>query len=446
MGKHIDIADYVKNGIIYLPNWINNFLLHCNFLGGNVYFGVEKTRKKLNNLENEKQLLKIVNYAIKHVPYYRDKYRGLKISTVEEFETKIEFIDKEIVNKNWNDFLSDEVDFSKCKIGNTGGTSGKPIKLVIPKNRYLWELAHINKIKKRLGWNYNKIALFRNSDIPDNKDFLINPILKQFIFNIYKLDKDYILKVYNLLKRNRIRFIDGYPATIYQFFNLCINQNLDLSFLKGCFFTSEGMTTEQKYFFKKILNIPYVFTYGHSEKLILAGSNLKDYKLKVESTYGYFELVKNDNELIKKENIKGQIIGTTFFNFAMPLIRYKTGDYTSYVEYKSNGSIIDDVEGHHNINKIYKKNMTYVTLTSLNTHGNINETFSGIQFIQNVPGEIIISIIKKSNYTQKSENELFNHYYKAFGQDFNIKFKYVNRLIFQKNGKFLPLINYVKNR
>ena len=75
--------------------------------------------------------------------------------------------------------------------------------------------------------------------------------------------------------------------------------------------------------------------YAHSERLVHArslrsGSGISRYQ--IDRRYGLFELLDNDQKIIESDGIKGESIGTSFDNYAMPLIRYKTGDFTEYIE------------------------------------------------------------------------------------------------------------------
>ena len=65
----------------------------------------------------DEKLIEIVNYAIENVPYYRKKYGNLRITSKKEFEEKIAFIDKDEVMAHWDDFLVDNIDWSRCVTG-----------------------------------------------------------------------------------------------------------------------------------------------------------------------------------------------------------------------------------------------------------------------------------------------------------------------------------------
>lgn len=128
----MSIADYLKKDITYWPNWLNSLLLRINVFGKLVYGpSYFKTRRAIQKSNPDKLLIESVNFAIENVKYYRDKYGDLRINSIEEFKSKIDFIDKDEVMNHWDDFLVDNIDLKKCKIGRTGGTSGKALKIII---------------------------------------------------------------------------------------------------------------------------------------------------------------------------------------------------------------------------------------------------------------------------------------------------------------------------
>ena len=445
----MNLADYFKTGISKWPNWLNLLLLHCNIFGKYAYgTGYVKVIKHIDEADWEKQLLEMVNYAIEHVQYYRKRYGGLRVNTLAEFKEKIRFIDKKEVMEHWEEFVVDNIDWSKCVTGTTGGTSGKPMKLVIPKNRYIHSLAFWHKELKWYGWNYDTRVVIRNHKLEKGRDYMVNPILKEFIFDAFRMDADYAKRVWQIMRKHHIRYIHAYPSAVYQFLKYCTNQNLDTSFIKLCILTSEGVTDEQRHFIEKELYIPIYASYGHSEKLIMAGSCPGSEYYHIEPCYGYCELLDDNGKIISEKNKQGELVGTTFINKYFPLIRYRTGDISSYVDHhcpihKEEYRLLSGIWGHWDKSVIYRKDGGYTSLTALNLHSEIYEHIDGLQYIQEKKGELIVLIIPNTKYTDTDTRFLKSHFESALGEDARVELKYVNKLIIQSNGKFLPLISKI---
>ena len=443
----MNLADYIKTELPKWPNWITVPLLKINIFGPLVYGrSYLRWRKKINDIDPEQQLLSVVNHAIRHVPYYRRRYPGLEVHSLHEFETKIGFIDKDEVMAHWEEFIADGTDLSLCSVGTTGGTSGKPMKLVNSRNRYAVELAFMHRLWHKTGWNYHTRGVIRNHKIPQGKDFEVNPFTKEIIFDAFRIDTSYVRTIVNILKKYHIRYIQAYPSAAYQFCKLCKSAVLDISFIKYFLCGSEAVTHAQRYFIEKEMGIGVFSWYGHSEKLILGGDNGKG-SLIIEPQYGYFELIDKDNLIISQPSIEGEMVGTTFYNRIMPLIRYKTGDSSSYTTKRDDmksPALIGPVSGHREKNLIYKADGTTTSTTALNLHNDAYEHIDGLQYIQNHRGELDVCIIKGNGYTKETEIFIYNHIKNAMGKQAIVNIKYVEKLTFLPNGKFLPLISNIK--
>ena len=206
------------------------------------------------------------------------------------------------------------------------------------------------------------------------------------------------------------------------------------------------MTAEQRHFVEQELCIPIYSSYGHSEKLIMAGStpnHATEYS--IEEAYGYCELLNDENQIINDIGIAGELVGTTFTNRYFPLIRYKTGDYSEYTQYTHKERRIGTVQGHWDKSIIYRADGGYTSMAALNLHGEIYEHIDGLQYLQERKGQLVVTIIPNKKFTSTDESYLYNHFRNAMGDGGIVEIRKVKNLIFQENGKFLPLLSKVLN-
>lgn len=437
----MNIADYIKDRISHYPVWINRFLLKCNILGSFVYgYGYYRFKKKIAFIDSTKELVDSVNYAIKHVSYYRNKYKDVSISSIEEFQKNIDFIDKNEVMAFEKSFLLDNLDYSKCISGTTGGTSGKPLKLVLPKNRYIRELVFVHKVWSNVGWRYHTRGVIRNHSLESHEIYQINPITKEFIFDGFRIaNESYLFQVYDVLKKNRIHFIQAYPSAAYQFAVFVKRHNLDYSFLKSFLCSSENIYDYQYQLIEKELNIRLYSIYGHSEKLIMGGQEKDSHSYYIEPAYGYFELIDNKGKVITQPGILGEMVGSTFYNRYMPLIRYRTGDYAMYSDKDKNLHLLNSIQGRWNGAKIYLNDDSFVTTTALNLHSNLYSVIAGLQYVQDKKGYLTILIVKTENFTNDSEKLLIKEIVCKTANKLVVTVKYTDHIIKEPNGKFLLL-------
>lgn len=445
--KRMNIADYVKNQVPRWPVWINAVLLRINVFGTLVYGrAYAKYAREIEKSTPEQKLLSIVNYAVRHVPYYRKRYAGLKIESIKDFERHIGFIDKDEVMAHWDEFISDEIDWNRCVTGTTGGTSGKPLKLVLPRNRYLHTAVFAREQSGWFGMLDRCRAVIRNHRLPEGRSYQINPLTREYVFDAFRMNEEYAVYVLEVMRRNRIHCLFAYPSAAYQFLKLCCRQGLDVSFIRVCELSSEGLTPEQWQFFEDTLGIKVCTLYGHSEKLIRAGNCPDSRNLLINEQYGYCELVRRDGTVVRMADENGELVGTTFLNRAMPLIRYRTGDYSRYAEsvcLKHGTRALTEVLGRWDKNIVFKGDGSQTSITALNLHDDLYEHIDGLQFVQEKKGALRVLIIKGAGFTDETASRFAAFYRDVLGKETSLSIEYVDKLIYQPNGKFLPFISKV---
>ena len=430
-----------------VPNSINDLVLKLNN-NPSLIFGAEYKSylKKLTNHNGinpnlEKDVLKVVNFTINNSPYYKKHYKDKKVSSIEDFKNTIEPINKQIVLDNFNDFI---VNSSNCDLVTTGGTSGRPLSLFLPKNRFVTELATLHYVWNQIGYDFSTRAVIRNEKLPKGKDFIINPISKEYIFDGFKLNDEYFEVIFKTLKRKKIEYVHGYTSNLFLFGKFLINNNKDYSFLKGFFTSSENITHLMDVFFETILKIPHINFYGHSEKLVFGAYCNETSNYHIDSFYGYTEILDEDN----MDNDLGEITGTTLHNFNMPLLRYKTGDYAEVSTENCtscgfNGLILNKIHGRWDGSRIYNKDGTFVTTTALNLHNDIYYKIDGIQYYQETKGILEVRIIKRDNFDENTRVLLKKNLKSKFNKDLKLEIVSVNTLEKNPNGKFLVLISKI---
>lgn len=440
----------ILNMVQKLPIPVNFILMKLNCFPNFVYGKRYKEYKKIlrvnrMNYDNSKELVAFVNFCIQNVPFY-SKYK--KIESISEFENQFDFIDKDIIAKNMDSLLSNNFNKSQYDIVTTGGTGGNPLKMYLPKKRYIIELATMHLLWENVGFNHDVRAVIRNKKLPSNTDFIINPITKEVIFDGFRLNDSYFKKIYDVMKKYKIAFVHAYPSSSYEFFKFIISNNLDFSFIKGFLSGSENVYEYQKEIFKKH-KVNFYNWYGHSEKLVLGGYCKGSDYYHIESTYGYFELIDEDGQVITEIGKVGEIVGTTLHNKGMPLIRYKTGDFAEYVgnyceHCKRHVILVKNIQGRRNGLKIYGADGSSTTTTALNFHDDLYMYIEGLQYIQNEKGKIEILIIKGNEFNENHDKRIREYYRSKFSSDTLIEIRYVDRMLRKPNGKFVELISTVK--
>jgi phenylacetate-CoA ligase len=404
----------------------------------------KRIKKSYFSFNFEEELKNVVNNAIRHIPFYKNAYTSPVVS-MEDFNCRIGFIDKDAVMNNWESFLLPNFPAHKVVMTTTGGTSGKPLKLILPKNRYIFELATMHSLWQNISWHGQTRAVMRNHHLSEKQIFKINLLQKEVVFDGFRTSPAYYHQICNIIKGHKIKYIHAYPSTAYQFANFLYNEKLNID-IAGFLCGSESFLPEQQVLIKQVLGLHTYHWYGHSEKLVLGGYCKNSNLIHIEPTYGYCELVDEHGQAVNTIGQMGEIVGTTLHNPYMPLIRYRTGDFAEYAgnycpHCKRHMLLLKNICGHRERNKIYKKDGSYITTTALNLHSDLYTKISGMQYLQKEKGKLLVKIIKGNNFTDNDANQYLSHFQKSFGAENIVEIQYVGQLDKLPNGKFQILIS-----
>lgn len=438
-----------------LPNFISLPLMLVNRSAKTVY-GKAYSRYRhflqqtMKRYDPTRDLIESVNRALKEIPYYKKRFGNVQIQSLQQFRDIFPFINKEKVLEHFQEFINPCVDLNEYDHGTTGGTSGKPLQFFAPKNRYIVELATLHTLWGKAGYNFNLRAVIRNNKLEHGKDFIVNPIMREIIFDGFRLEADYFETIFRTIKRLKIKFVHCYPSTAYEFSTFLLNKGYEASIIKAFLSGSENIFDYQVDLIQNRLGIRFYNWYGHSEKLILAGYCENTNFYHVEPTYGYFELVDDNNMPIHEVGKIGEMVGTGFHNPGMVLIRYRTGDFAEYAgDYcpscKRHVTLLKNIRGRWSGDKLFNADGTFLTTTALNLHSELYSVINGMQYIQEKKGEVKILIIKSPQYKDHHERELYKHFKEKFKPETDIRIEYVDKLKKLPNGKFIHIISTVED-
>ena len=316
---------------------------------------------------------RIFEYAREKFPCYRELYEkagvlDLKIVTLADIK-KVPRIDKAWAREHF-------AEFKGAYRLNTGGSSGEPTAFWMDKDCWAREWAHMHTIWERLGYKYTDLKLAIRGKNLGKRPFIYNPVHNEYIINTYFNVKDYAANLKRLFEKRKVRWFHGYPSSIHQFILECENA-FGKDGVSELFKDVKGLLLSSEYPHPNLVakfeeyGLKWISWYGHSEMAVLA--------------YGTFEHSNNPNNrtiiyhpfvtygLAEVED--GHLLGTSYHNFDMPLIRYDTGDLVEEV-----GGGFKIKEG-RNGDFIEGKNGKKIPLTAL-IFGRHHKAFDVVDYVQ----------------------------------------------------------------
>lgn len=388
MNVAVFLKDHLKNIPPYLGQILNRWPYSSRPGIGEVYRNrrVEiKSIEAMTSAQKERfilnRLIRLVNYAYSNVPFYRDYYdsKGFNPSMLKVFSDiqKIPIVTKSILNKY--DLESRSAERKGRYIVNTGGSSGTPFGFFIEPSSIGHEWAHMHTIWEKLDYRASdfKFGFGGRSNVRDLIDYDV--VRNTFAVDLYASFEDICNKMTSVLKKYNVSYLHGYPSSIYEFALYCEKYNLELlkllrKSLRGAFLGSEYPYLHYRDAIERIFDIQTISWYGHTERAVLAYENSTKFCYEPFLSYGYSEAIVNgDGEL--------DLIGTSYYNFASPFIRYNTEDIIQNVTY--DGSILKSFQilkgrsGEFVTDRLGKK----INLTAL-IFGRHHELFNHAKFIQ----------------------------------------------------------------
>lgn len=393
-------------------------------------------QKRSNNLE------RLLKHAINTTPYY-------KIINNTDDINNFPVIRKTTIQDNFELFQSSKFkDKNNFKV-STSGSTGVPFLLFQnqgKRNRnhadviYFFNEAHFkigNKLYELEVWRGHNQKGKLKSWLQNATQFDISRLTDQRIEAF--LDK---LKSDKQSKKTMLGFASAYEM-IAQYLekNNILLKDLGIT---SAIANSEYLNPYTKLTLGKHLNTTVLSRYSSEEVGIIAQQTIDSPNSFVINHASYYvEILNLYNDHPVKTGEFGRIIVTDLFNYAMPLIRYDTGDIAKLGLGKDGAMELEQIEG-RKMDLIYdsKGNIisSFVVYTKFYKYYTLLKQY---QFIQQGEKEYEVKLNLQGDYFE-FEIDLINDIKTDFGEDAEVTISYVDEIPPLASGKRRKVINNYK--
>ncbi len=400
----------------------------------------------------EYQLLKLkesVHYAYTHTRYYKTLFDNMGLSPFDVNEIadfqKIPLVDKEILRQEHANFIVKDNPKQKSFYVTTGGTSGSPMKLLQSENMWAKEVAFVESFFRQHGYKPKMLkASFRGGDfltLPPEKLWSSNPVNNEINFSSSFINLETVTQYVEELNRQSPSFIHGLPSSLLFLAHYMKMKGLRLNYrLTAIFLVSEGFSTSDIQEISDFFRCTVASFYGHSERLVFArsiGPVLDGYE--VDKRYGFFELIDEENRVIENNEEKGEIVGSNFDNFAMPILRFKTGDYTQYKDIKRGDiKLVESTRNQQYIDCFHGNKLSFSTFVRASEMAEL-DVFR-YQVYQRSPGECTLRIVPNSQFKDSNREKVLKLLKTRAKGELNIEIEVVTDLERTARGKLKLII------
>jgi len=402
-----------------------------------------KLIRKMSNWSNEdiinwqnSRLKSLINHSYENTVYYKNLFDKNNISpdeinTIDDLE-KIPPLTKDLIRNNYNDLIPKNINKHKYKLGETGGSTAEPLKYLQDLNSwsfcYASSLYYWNKLGYKIGDKF--LALGSSSIIPNKKTSIKHKIyyfLKGKIsISAINLNKDSIIQILRIIKKQKIEYIYGYSTAIYLLAKNINELGLEVPKVKGCISTSELLTDEYKSEIKNVFKCPIIDAFGAGDGGVSA-FNLDNKYFKV----AYNCLLGTNNEVNLNS---GLLYLTDLLNYSFPFIRYEVGDGAEVSFSKIyNGQLITKLFGR--IPNIIKLENGKVLIAPGFTVLFAGLNVKAYRIKKTGVNQLNIQIIKDEGYSIKDEDIIIQSFHYHAGSDCKILLDYKQSFELSSSGK-----------
>lgn len=217
-------------------------------------------------------------------------------------------------------------------VGKTSGTTGTPLSIFRSPRSVLMEQAFLRRHWEWGGYRrgMRRATLRGDAVVPPDRTappfWFWNRYDNQLLISSRHLKEAFANAIIDELERFSPRMLQAYPSTAYALAQLMEQRGRRVS-VPVVFTASEPLYPHQRELIAERFGARVMDMYGMAERVAFA-TECEFGSTHVNPDYSYVELVDDDGQPARDA---GYVVGTTFHNLAMPLVRYKLWDRTRWI-------------------------------------------------------------------------------------------------------------------
>jgi phenylacetate-CoA ligase len=249
------------------------------------------------------------------------------------------------------------------------------------------------------------------------------------------------------IRRRGLRFLEGYPSTLFILARHLVDAGQRLP-MAAVFTSSETLHRIQREVISEAFTCRIFDFYGLAERVIFAAECGEEDGKHLAEEYGITEVVDEDGAPVP-DGTRGFLVGTSLWNEAMPMLRYRTGDVSAIRTGRcSCGRTL------YRIDRVATKAEDIVVTPdgrmispSILTHP--FKPFHQIrksQLVQETANHLLVKVVPSSEFTVEHQERLRKRLSTRLGPEVAIEFQAVPDIPPERSGKFRWVISKVDHR
>lgn len=400
------------------------------------------------------RLYELLQIASEKIPFYQKifaqhQFTLDRFKTLEDLKT-LPMVSKDDVRRAGTSMINTDYQVSRLVVSHSGGSTGMPLTCyhdrVCMKDVYacFWEY-HRPGAKPT-----DHYATFQGMQLipPRQKGgpyWRMNRAMHQRLYSIYHISRETIQDYIKDLDNFKPVYFSGYANSIYLLAKLCREMNIVPQWSpQAVFTTSEQLYSEYRKVIEEVFSTTVWDAYSQDETC----ASISQYECgyyHIDHAYGYVEM--NDIQTAGQRKV-AEIVCSSLFNNAWPLIRYRVGDIVEYepVEYCPKcgrvGPIIHEIRGRTGdvLQTPGGRFFPHISLVVKSLHG-----VRQVQLVQKSIDRVIIRFVPSEDFLgAEDERKIVDAFSKAVGEPISWSLERVDKLPRTMAGKFRSIINEMK--
>lgn len=402
-----------------------------------------------------KQLRIVLHHAANFCPFYqrafaRAAFRPEEVRELEHLQT-CPTTEKRDVIDHIDGMISTGVKRSKRLYMTTGGSTGVPVGFNLQKGvSRPKEQAFLEAMWKRAGYFKGaRLAVIRGHVMSERARGRIaqyDATRDWLMLSSYHLTSERLPDYLEAIERFKPDLLHAYPSAALQLAEFLEKTGHSWRIpLRALLCGSERLTTLQKRLLERVFRCRVYRWYGHSERVVLAGEGRTSELFYFFPAYGLVEFGEPDEQGLC------EVIGTSFHNLAMPLIRYRTGDYVRLAEPARNEELefpwpaVSEIVGRgHEF--LVSTTGRRISLTAFNMHDEVFDDLYAVQFHQEEAGVTEFRYVPTLRFQRSHLPEMQRRIQRKLGDDFVVHLREVADVEKTPRGKHKWLVSSLSDR
>ncbi len=397
-----------------------------------------------------KQLRATLIQAGNYCPLYQERFARAQFRPEElrEFDDlrRAPFLEKRDLIDHLPQLVSTALPASARLYITTGGSTGVPVGFYLQKGvSRPKEQAFLEAQWRRAGYeNGARLAVIRGhvtSDKAGGRIASYDATRDWLMLSSYHLTEPRLAEYLEELEKFRPDILHAYPSAALQLAEFLERAGQSWRLPLRCVLCgSERLTLPQKRLLERTFKARVYRWYGHSERVVLAGEGRESELFYFWPTYGHVEFGEPDAEGFR------EVIGTSFHNFAMPLVRYRTGDYVKLADPVADTRLefpwpaVSEISGREQ-EFLVSRTGRRISLTAFNMHDAIFDDLYAVQFFQEEPGRAEFRYVPGAKFHRSRLRHIEEGIRRKLGDDFDLVLREVAETEKTARGKHRWLVS-----